>query len=137
MNISGRCDYACRAMLELATRYESATPVSAQTIAAARNIPEKYLTQIMLQLKRAGLVHSVRGAQGGYTLAGRPNKLSVLQIIEAVDGPVLNITAKDDAGSSEITVLWNAIGRDISTALNRFTLAKMLDMISDSTMFHI
>ena len=74
MNISSRCDYACRAIVELAQNAPKETPLTATTIAENRNIPEKYLVHIMLQLKKAGLLTSVRGAQGGYKLAKKSSE---------------------------------------------------------------
>ena len=137
MNISGRCDYACRAMLELAIRYETGTAVTSQTIAEQRGIPDKYLTHILLQLKRARLVRSMRGAQGGYTLQKPPEKISLLQIVEAIDGPVMypKNTTSDDA--SEMRTFWQAVSRDFNEIMERITLRKMLDMTFKPTMFHI
>ncbi len=56
-------------------------------IALAQGIPERYLVQILLQLKASGLVHSVRGSVGGYQLAQPPNAISVADVLSAIDGP--------------------------------------------------
>ena len=71
MRISAKAEYACVAMLELAANYAEPQPVRIKTIAEAQGIPPYFLVQILLQLKTAGLVVSVRGASGGYQLARR------------------------------------------------------------------
>ena len=72
MRISAKAEYACVAMLELAANCADAQPVRIKAIADAQGIPPRFLVQILLQLKTAGLVASVRGAQGGYQLARPP-----------------------------------------------------------------
>ena len=72
MRISAKAEYACVAMLELAANYADAQPVRIKAIADAQGIPQRFLVQILLQLKTAGLVASVRGAAGGYQLAKPP-----------------------------------------------------------------
>ena len=134
MNISGKCDYACRAMVELAARYDRSIPVSAQLIAEQRAIPEKYLTHILLQLKRSELVRSMRGAQGGYVLAKHPSAITLLHIIEAIDGPVL---APPNSEQHEMHAFWQEITDEVGGVLSMYTLEKILEMTSKSTMFHI
>lgn len=134
MNISGKCDYACRAMVELAARYDRNIPVSAQLIAEQRAIPEKYLTHILLQLKRSELVRSMRGAQGGYVLAKHPSAITLLHIIEAIDGPVL---APANSEQNDMHAFWQEITDEVGRVLSMYTLEKILEMTSKSTMFHI
>jgi len=88
MNISSRCEYGYRAVLELAQHRDREEPLIIESIAARRGIPEKFLVHILLQLKRAGIVRSVRGAHGGYLLAKPPEAISFLDIVEAIDGPI-------------------------------------------------
>ena len=68
MNISAKTEYACVAVLELALNYGSGQPLQVRRIAEAHGIPSRFLVQILLQLKAAGLVSSTRGASGGYQL---------------------------------------------------------------------
>src|SRR5438105_12412926 len=81
---SAKAEYACRAMLELAARHGDPQPVRLKAIADAHGIPQRFLVQILLQLKTAGLVASVRGAAGGYQLARAPDRISLADIINAV-----------------------------------------------------
>ncbi|VTR98088.1 RrF2 family transcriptional regulator [Tuwongella immobilis] len=85
MLFSKKAEYACVAMLDLAVRHQSPQPVRLKAIADANEIPDRFLVQIMLQLKGAGLVLSTRGASGGYLLATPPDKISLASIIDVID----------------------------------------------------
>jgi Rrf2 family protein len=85
MRISKKAEYACFAMLELAANYRTPHPVRVKAIADAHGIPQRFLVQILLQLKGAGLVASSRGAAGGYQLARAPEKISLAEVINAID----------------------------------------------------
>ena len=85
MRISAKAEYACIAMLELAANYAEPQPVRIKAIADAHGIPQRFLVQILLQLKTAGLVASVRGAAGGYQLARPPDDITLADVINAID----------------------------------------------------
>jgi Rrf2 family protein len=85
MRISAKAEYACAAMLELAARSAGPQPVRVKAIADAQGIHQGFLVQILLQLKTAGLVVSVRGASGGYQLARPPENISLASVINAMD----------------------------------------------------
>jgi Rrf2 family protein len=85
MLFSAKAEYACIAMLELAARYDDPNPVRLKTISDAHEIPLRFLVQILLQLKGAGLVISARGAAGGYLLARPPEKVTIGQIVGVID----------------------------------------------------
>lgn len=82
---SAKTEYACIAMLELAAQYGDAQPVRLKSIAEAHEIPERFLVQILLQLKGAGLVVSTRGAAGGYVLAKAPDQITLAEVVSAID----------------------------------------------------
>jgi Rrf2 family protein len=87
MEISRRTDYGVRVILDLATRpNQQRTPT--QDIARRQNIPAPFLAKIISQLAMSGLVITYRGAGGGVSLAGPASEISLLQVIEALDGPV-------------------------------------------------
>lgn len=81
--ISQTAEYALRAVVYLAS--QNSMPRTVASIAEATQSPERYLAKIMLGLCRAGVVKSKRGLDGGFTLVGKPEELSILAIIEAVD----------------------------------------------------
>jgi Rrf2 family protein len=88
MRFSAKAQYACVAMVELACNYGERTPVHLKTIAEGHGISQRFLVQILLQLKASGLVDSTRGAAGGYQLAKPPAEISLADIVGAIDqGP--------------------------------------------------
>ena len=87
MLFSAKAEYACVAMLELAARYGDPKPVRLADVADKHGIPQRFLVQILLDLKRAGLIASTRGAAGGYALAKSPDDVSLFDILEVIDPP--------------------------------------------------
>jgi Rrf2 family cysteine metabolism transcriptional repressor len=90
MRLSTKGEYASRAMLELALRH-GGPPLHIREISQAQDIPERFLEQILLQLKRAGYLRSRKGPNGGYTLAKPPERISVAEVIRVMDGPLAPI----------------------------------------------
>lgn len=87
MKLSAKAEYACLAIIGLARFGSDGTPVRVRKIADAHGIPERYLVQILIQLKAAGLVYSARGSAGGYRLSRPPDQISLGEVLGAVDGP--------------------------------------------------
>ena len=87
MQITRQADYAVRAVLHLA-RVGNAKRSATGTIAKEQNIPPSFLAKIISQLSIAGLLHTSRGARGGVTLARDPKDISLLEVVEAIDGPI-------------------------------------------------
>ena len=85
MRVSAKADYAVRAVIELAAE-GGRGPVSAEHISSIQDIPLKFLHNILAELKRDGIVHSQRGAAGGFVLARDPNLISLGDIIRVADG---------------------------------------------------
>ena len=90
MSISQKCQYALRAVFELAKR-AGGQPTTVGQIAEAQAIPPRFLELILNQLRQGGFVESRRGVRGGYLLAAKPAALSVGEIIRFVDGPVVPV----------------------------------------------
>lgn len=137
MKISSRCEYACRSILELALHGTSETPLTAFTIADRRGIPEKYLVHILLQLKNAGLVRSIRGAQGGYLLAHAPADISLLDIVEAIDGPVLSPLPSNDHSTNGLDGTWKHVADDIREVLRQYTGEDLVAGVQHTCMYYI
>lgn len=87
MQITRQADYALRAMLYLA-RMNSHTRAATSQIAEEQQIPPSFLAKIISQLSIAGLIHTSRGARGGVSLARSPEQITILEVIEAIDGPI-------------------------------------------------
>lgn len=98
MSVSQKCQYALRAMLELAKRH-GRWPTTISEIARAQAIPAKFLQLILGELKHGGFVESRRGRAGGYLLVGRPTDVAVGKVMRFVDGPVAPV--KCVAGDQE------------------------------------
>src|SRR5947199_4126546 len=107
MIVSAKTEYACIAVLELAARHSSGDPVRIRDIAAAHGIPSRFLVQILLQLKSAGLVQSVRGASGGYNLAKDPEEITLLDVMTVVDSQLGHVPP----GSTRNTPTMRALQR--------------------------
>ncbi len=91
MKISAKADYACIAVLELARQFEEDRPVSISTISDRHGVSRTFLVHIMKDLKEDGIVDSIRGAKGGYHLARAPAKISVADVIRAIEGPMVDV----------------------------------------------
>jgi len=87
MQITRQADYAVRAVLHLA-RMGNTERAATSTVAKEQNIPPSFLAKIISQLSIAGLLHTSRGARGGVTLAREPQDITLLEVVEAIDGPI-------------------------------------------------
>ena len=100
MRISLRATYGIIAAVDLALHDDGDIPVQARTIARRRGIPARFLEQVLHAMKKAGLVISHRGAQGGYVLNRHPDQLSLVDIIEALEGPVMASNGRSGKGAA-------------------------------------
>jgi Rrf2 family protein len=131
MRISAKAEYACVAMLELAASHRAPQPVRIKAIAEAHGIPQRFLVQILLQLKTAGLVASVRGASGGYQLARPPERISLADVITAIDDRGLTTrSALGEANRSPavevLLAAWREVQEQEQRLLESLTLAELL-----------
>lgn len=130
--VSSKGRYAVKAVYELALHADRA-PLTVAVIAHAQNIPEQYLEQLMPALKRAGIVHGMRGAQGGYRLAGKPEDVSVRDVVAAVEGPIVvaDCTAEDGTGCAEIDWcigpdVWVRVQEAVDEAMSQITMDRLI-----------
>ena len=122
--ISKRCDYALRAMLELALR-EGKGPVTIGHIARARNIPVRFLEAIVRQLKQAGLADSARGKEGGYSLARPAHSLSVGEVVEIFEG---RIARKPYGSQADVfSSLWQEADAAVQAVYRRTTFGDLVE----------
>jgi Rrf2 family protein len=127
VRVTAKVDYAVRAAVELAAAGEG--PVKGERIAESQGIPLKFLENILLELKHAGLVQSQRGAEGGYWLARPPAEIALAEVIRAVEGPIANVRGErpeqvEYAGASEpLRDVWIAVRASLRGVLEHVTVA--------------
>jgi Rrf2 family protein len=126
MHVSARADYAVRALVEIAVA--AGHPVPREHIATAQHIPTKFLGNILQQLRTAGLVRTHRGVDAGYLLTVRPERITLADIIRAVDGPLANVRGDPPElvvyeGSAEpLREVWIAVRASLRKVLEQVTL---------------
>jgi len=125
MRISARCDYACKALLELALRWPNREPAQISAISRNQDIPTKYLVQILIQLKRLGLVNSVRGKEGGYNLSKDPRDITLGSVMRGIGGPLLPVVNRKKKGRSVFRSVWNEVESTIAGVLDKITFREI------------
>lgn len=133
MKISTRGRYAVRVMLDLALRDTDAC-IKVKDIAASQGISEKYLEQIIAALSRAGYVKSVRGAQGGYRLAGAPEDYTVGMVLRATEGSLAPVSCLEEGAEAcercdtcETLAVWKELAKAINDVVDGVTIADLVN----------
>jgi Rrf2 family protein len=135
MRISAKGEYAIRALLDLAVHHgEGLVPI--QEVARRQGIPQRYLEQVLLLLKRADLLESKRGSTGGYQLLRAPEAISVGEVLRAVEG---RVTALEVAGrhrgsaaestSTDLAPLWREIAGAVAGVIDRVTFGDLAEQV--------
>ncbi len=128
MRITAKADYAVRAAAVLAAA-EPGVPVKGEAIATAQRIPLNFLENILRELRRAGIIRTQRGADGGYLLAVAANTVSVADVIRAVEGPLAAIQGVRpdqlhyDGAAAALADVWVAMRASLRSVLENVTLA--------------
>ncbi len=131
LRLSTRARYALRAMLELATHNEGRMLL--RDIAEQQDLPPKYLEQLAIPLRHAGLIEAQRGSAGGYVLARPAEEITVLQVVEAVEGPldvakcVVRATVCSRASNCASRNVWIRLSRHVRGFLHEVSLAHVRD----------
>lgn len=129
MRITAKADYAVRAAVELAAAQPSGLPVKGEQLASAQDIPRNFLENILTELRRAGLVRTRRGAEGGYQLALAAEEITVADVLRAVEGPlaaVQGIQPQDlryRGAAEHLPEVWVALRAGLRSVLEKVTLA--------------
>lgn len=130
MEISAKSDYAIRALLALAERHPELVKVD--VVIAEQQLPRKFVEAILGELRRAGLVRSQRGADGGYALAKAPSEITLGAIIRAVDGPLAEVRGLRPNETTysglaqHLPDVWVAVRASLRRVLDETTLAQLL-----------
>jgi Rrf2 family protein len=128
MKVGSKGFYGILAMADLAQSHKSGQPVQVKDIAYRQKIPEEYLGQIMVLLKRANLVHGTRGPGGGYHLARPPERISVMEILRVLEGSLI----EDNSRAQKNRLESSLIARRLLDAYNKAVEVseKMLDEVT-------
>jgi Rrf2 family protein len=131
VRITAKVDYAVRAMCELAGH--GGGPVRGERLAGAQAIPQSFLENILHELKRAGLVATQRGVDGGYRLAKPADEITVADIIRAVEGPLADVRGSRpdsltyDGAAVPLRDVWLAVRANLRAVLEHVTVADIAE----------
>jgi Rrf2 family protein len=129
VRISAKADYAVRASLELAA---AGGPVKGDALSAAQSIPLKFLENILIELRHAGIVRSQRGPEGGYWLAKPADEIAVADVIRAVEGPLASVRGESpedleyQGAAESLQAVWIALRSNLRAVLETVTLADIV-----------
>ncbi len=148
MRISAKGEYAIKAMLDLALHADKGL-IPIQEIAGRQGIPQRYLEQVLLVLKRAGFLTSKRGSAGGYRLQRSAREITVGEVIRAIEGSLapLDMGRRGGRGSGQdhsgdLQELWRKVSEAVSGVLDQITLADLCEKVEERRsalrpMYHI
>ncbi|MHB1001393.1 MAG: RrF2 family transcriptional regulator [Armatimonadota bacterium] len=132
MNFTAKDEYGIKAVMHLAARVNEG-PIQAREIARIEGIPEQFLEQVLASLRRSGIIRSIRGASGGYELAGSPREITAGDIIRSLSGPIIPTQSSDESScpsnpeSCVVADLWQKVQSAISDILDNTTIQDMID----------
>lgn len=141
MKRSAKTEYAAIAVLELARRWQADEPVRLRPICEAHGVPSRFLVQILLHLKAAGIVTSTRGVGGGYQLARPPEEITLEDIVRVIDGPD-EPPMHRAGGSRSLAALreaWTDVADAEAVALRSITFADLVERarVANEAMYYI
>lgn len=138
MRLTAKSEYGLLAAIDLACGYGGG-PVSAREVAERRHIPARFLEQLFVALRRAGLVSAVRGARGGFVLTRNPAEITVLDVVEALEGPLSASVCDSErgvtcgqAGACAAAPVW---ARATAALRDVFATTSIADLAGDQVRF--
>jgi len=134
MKITYKGDYALKALLQLALRYNEDDVLSISEIAKFGDMPVKFLEQILLTLRRGGFVKAKRGVQGGFSLARHPKDITIGEVIRFIEGPIEPISCVEkghykgckDVSSCIFRGVWKEVSHAISVVVDTLTFEELV-----------
>jgi len=129
VHIPAKVDYGMRALLTLAAEPE---PATAEALARAQGLPARFLGAILIDLRRAGLVSSQRGSEGGYRLARPASAITLADVMRVLDGPLAEVrglrpeAAHYDGAAEHLQEVWVAVRASLRSVLERVSLADVV-----------
>lgn len=142
MKISSKAEYGLRALFDLAQHYEQNSRRSRE-IGEAQSIPEDYLNQILITLRKGGLINSLRGPQGGHILARHPRQITMLEVVRELEGDISPVAHSiERIGLDEVlNEVWDKIEQETYNILQNTTLEDLSERYryrqSQETMYYI
>lgn len=138
MKLSTKGRYGVKAMVDLAINYGD-QPVSIKSISERQSISEYYLEQLFSSLRKAKLIKSIRGAQGGYILNRSPEKITIYDVINVLEGPIEVSDCLEDGACNNIDccatrLLWKKIKNSIDSVTTSITLKDIVDDYNEITL---
>jgi Rrf2 family protein len=132
VKLSVKSDYATRAVLGLARKYQTGSAVRAEDLAVEHGIPANYLAQIFIELKSAQLVRSQRGKEGGYLLAKPPAKITLGDVLRAIHGQLFDTPAlRDPKCPLELKDAWRRLQASVEHAADEITFHQLVEAGED------
>lgn len=132
MELSSKSEYALLALLELANCYCRNESLQIQQIALLQNIPNRYLEQLLATLRRGGLIKSIRGSKGGYILARDPQQITLLNVLNCIEGVESTSTAGDTTSktteSKIIQEIWSEARQAANSVWQKYTLQDLCEL---------
>lgn len=132
MKISTKGRYGVRILLDLAL-HDSAVPRQIRDIAISQQISEKYISRLIIALRRAKMIRSIRGAKGGYRISRNPESVTLLDIIEVMEGPLSIVDCVRSPGKCARSCdcptrqVWDKLTADIRQTMQKITLQDIID----------
>lgn len=131
MELSCKSEYALLAMLEMAECYPQGEPLQIRQIAALHNIPDRYLEQLLATLRRSGLIRSQRGAKGGYLLSREPWQITLLEVIDCIEGLESKVAERplttETVERGVVREVWQEACEAANAVLQRSTLKELCE----------
>jgi Rrf2 family cysteine metabolism transcriptional repressor len=127
-------DYSLKALLLLAERYPSSSPVRVEEIADTQDIPENYLRRLLIELKRGGLVASQKGPSGGYMLARAPARITMADVVEIIEGDYTPVECLEESSATcprETPCAMRDVWREVRDSVNGILRGVTLQALSE------
>ncbi|OKH33222.1 hypothetical protein NIES2119_23640 [[Phormidium ambiguum] IAM M-71] len=136
MKLSAKVRYGLLALLELADHYQQSSYLQVDEIVAAQNIPYRYLMQLLISLRRSGIVRSQRGTKGGYCLTKAPENITLLEIITCLEGipqPEKSVQASVESSDNLlIEDIWSEANQSVMQLFASYSLKSLSDKRKES-----
>ncbi|MBD2249977.1 RrF2 family transcriptional regulator [Nostoc parmelioides] len=143
LDLSAKVEYALLALLELANHYADKTPTTMSDISAKHPIPERYLEQILSNLRRAGVLQSQRGSKGGFILAREPRQITLLEVVIMLDGEQKEkeSNCEENLEKGLVMEIWQQADVSAQSILSQYTIQDLCEereaRLQKSQMYYI